>query len=211
MSEVFYARIKPYNPKRGHVVQRYHVVGRAWKGGDGIYEIPEWVKVNRAQAEQLLTCYQTDAYSPMVFDICTPDLRAQVDAREEADRLVIRGQRAVINELPNVAAAVRELTGPPKPNLDALASGMGAQIGGLDVPVHTVASDTKAKTTDISGTDKPAPAPAPVAAPAPEYTAPSTFSERPSVAGRADAAAGLPEPSAPVAEVKKGRYSRRGK
>lgn len=105
-----FARVKPYNPKRGHVVRRIVVLGTLWEGGSGVPPdtIPTWTKVNAAQAVALKACLQidNDPYSQRVFDIVTAEQRKQIDAREERYRRAILGYGAspTIAELPDVTA-----------------------------------------------------------------------------------------------------------
>jgi hypothetical protein len=108
--DVLFARVKPYNPKRGHVCRRVIVLGTLWEGGSGVPPdtIPTWTKVNAAQAQALKACKQVDndAYSQRIFDIVTAEQRAQIDHREEQYRKSIMGYGAspTIGELPDVSA-----------------------------------------------------------------------------------------------------------
>jgi len=88
---ILYARVKPYNPKRGYLVQRIHVkcLGRTIEGGDGKQRPIEWVQIRPDQA-QLLQTYRQDAQDPdakLVFDIVTLEQRQAIDRAEDAVRL----------------------------------------------------------------------------------------------------------------------------
>ena len=107
MSSPFYwARVKPYNPKRQHTIQRIHCLGRLWRGGDGVNKIPDWVKVTPELAQKLLVFKQSDRdpWAERVFDIVTPEKRARIDTIEEEARRAIRSQGKALSEMPNVAA-----------------------------------------------------------------------------------------------------------
>lgn len=124
--EVFYARVKPYNPKRGHLVRRIVCMGTLWEGGSGLPPdtIPAWTKVNAAQAEALKRFRQVDndPYSARVFDIVTPPKREEIDQREEGYRKALLGigHSRPISELPDVSARERNAVGtsdqPVKPD-----------------------------------------------------------------------------------------------
>jgi hypothetical protein len=106
-----WARLKPYNPKRGHLLRRCHYLGRLWQGGNGIDpgEIPEWVGVNHAQARELKKLRQDgtthNSEARRAFDIVTEEQRKAIDLREEDYRKAALGlSRPAISELPDVSA-----------------------------------------------------------------------------------------------------------
>jgi len=74
-----FARLKPFNPKRGYKVRRYSVFGIRFDHDKG------WYKVDPNVAEYLKTvhCDNNDPDSPLAFDVCT-----EVEARDlvEAER-----------------------------------------------------------------------------------------------------------------------------
>ena len=121
MLDTYWVRVKPLNKKRGHVVERVHVLGRIWQGGNGIdpNKIPEWVKVNAAQAAALRECKQidNDPYSQGIFDIVTEEMKVQIDTKEENVRKAILGfgSQHTINELPNISAGTSDVSGTVKP------------------------------------------------------------------------------------------------
>jgi len=88
---VLYARVKPYDPARGHFVQRFFVpwMGRVIEGGDGKYQAIGWVRVTEKQAVLLKQYRQNDRdgdMSPLVFDIVDEDQRRKIDVAEENAR-----------------------------------------------------------------------------------------------------------------------------
>ncbi len=87
-------RIKPYDPKRGHVVRRYTVFSIRLDESRGWYRVADEV------AEYLSKVHQAphDEDSPLVFDVCT---EAEAKALEEAERKKAE-ERAKAAE-PNVA------------------------------------------------------------------------------------------------------------
>ena len=146
--DVFYARVKPYNPKRGHVCRRVIVLGTLWEGGSGVPPdtIPTWTKVNAAQAAALKACKQVDndAYSQRTFDIVTAEQRAQIDHREEQYRKSIMGYGAhpTIGELPDMTAKESNATGGSAQPLKADGSRMTlADLQNAPVPALPIADD----------------------------------------------------------------------
>ena len=87
-------RIKPYDPKRGHVVRRYTVFSIRFDETRGWYRVADEV------ADYLGKVHQAphDEDSPLVFDVCT---EAEAHALEEAERKKAE-ERAKAAE-PNVA------------------------------------------------------------------------------------------------------------
>lgn len=166
--DVYFARVKPYNKQRGHVVRRIVCMGRLWTGGDGVTpnEIPEWVRVNGAQA-QALKAFRQDDRSPWaagVFDIVTPLQRQEIDAREEEFRKALYGlgPRPSIDALPDLAAKETDATGSrPKQGRMTLEDLAGASPPALPVvgeddlggvaQVETSGPQVKARVTDVSG------------------------------------------------------------
>lgn len=61
-----YARVKPYDPKRDHVMKVYVLGYQRFDAG-------KWVPVNRASAGALTAIHQSyyDEKSPLAFDVCT--------------------------------------------------------------------------------------------------------------------------------------------
>ena len=113
----YWARLKPYNPKREQLLQRCHFLGRVWHGGNGITEIPEWVKVNPAQANMLKRLKQNGTYGEDLdvkpaFDIVTPEFKARIDKKEEAIRKAALGYGAPnVSEMPDVSASESDASG----------------------------------------------------------------------------------------------------
>jgi hypothetical protein len=81
-------------------------MGRLFRGGDGIEVIPEWVEVNRPQAEALMEFKQSDndPFSQRAFDIVTPELRKRIDQKENEFRMTMLGRGMPISEMPDVSA-----------------------------------------------------------------------------------------------------------
>jgi len=79
-------RLKPYDPRRGHVLRRYTY------SGVKIHEERGWHRVSKSVADYLKTVRQVagDDYSPLAFDVCTDDEAKALDAREEVETKVRR-------------------------------------------------------------------------------------------------------------------------
>ncbi len=96
MAEVL-IRLKPYNPRKGFVVRRYHVRGILFREDRGWYRCTD-----DALAERLgkLRQRDTDPDSPQLFDIVTEAEAQEIDARER-----IQGDgRATASQAHDVAA-----------------------------------------------------------------------------------------------------------
>lgn len=80
-SQVMLVRLKPYNPKRGHVMRKYThgPTGKRFEENCG------WYKVDAGLANYLLTVRQiaTDPDSADAFDVCTEAEAKRVDEREK--------------------------------------------------------------------------------------------------------------------------------
>lgn len=166
--DIYFARVKPYNKQRGHVVRRIVCMGRLWTGGDGISpgDIPEWVKVNGAQADALKRFKQDDRspWAASVFDIVTPLQRQEIDAREEEFRKAMYGlgPKPTIDALPDLSAKETDATGAsakagrmtledlqnaPAPTLPVVGDD---DLGGV-APAETIKPQVKARVSDVSG------------------------------------------------------------
>lgn len=75
----FYARIKPYNPKKGLTLQRYTVLGQVYLESKGWYPIDS---EELARALKKLRVDENNEESPPVFDVCTLDEANQIDEQE---------------------------------------------------------------------------------------------------------------------------------
>ena len=62
-------RLKPHDPKKGHVIRRYTAFGVRFEEARG------WYKVSDEVASYLVTVHQRpgDDDSPLAFDVCTDD------------------------------------------------------------------------------------------------------------------------------------------
>jgi len=74
----YYIRIKPLDPIRGHILQRYTYKGICFDVKKG------WYIVSNQVGEYLKTVHQIhgDLNSPMAFDVCTEDEAKALDAKE---------------------------------------------------------------------------------------------------------------------------------
>lgn len=72
-------RLKPYDPKKGHVIQRYTAFAIRFEEARG------WYKVSDEVATYLATVHQVpgDEDSPLAFDVCTEDEAQRLEAAEK--------------------------------------------------------------------------------------------------------------------------------
>ena len=72
-------RLKPHDPRRGHVLRRYTYRGIKF------HEERGWYRVEQPVADYLRAVRQvpSDPHSPLAFDVCTDDEAKGLDAREK--------------------------------------------------------------------------------------------------------------------------------
>ncbi|MCK9521470.1 MAG: hypothetical protein M0R76_00295 [Proteobacteria bacterium] len=77
--ETLLVRLKPHDPRRGHVLRRYTYRGIKF------HEERGWYRVEKPVADYLRAVRQvvTDQHSPLAFDVCTDDEAKSLDAREK--------------------------------------------------------------------------------------------------------------------------------
>jgi hypothetical protein len=77
--ETLLVRLKPHDPRRGHVLRRYTYRGIKF------HEERGWYRVEKPVADYLRAVRQvpSDQHSPLAFDVCTDDEAMGLDAREK--------------------------------------------------------------------------------------------------------------------------------
>ena len=77
-------RLKPYDPRRGHLLRRFTYRGIKFQEERG------WYRVSKDVAEYLRGVRQvvTDEHSPLAFDVCTEAEAKELDAREKEEGAV---------------------------------------------------------------------------------------------------------------------------
>ncbi len=72
-------RLKPHDPKKGHVIRRYTAFSIRFEEARG------WYKVSDEVAAYLATVHQTpgDEDSPLAFDVCTDEEAQRLEAAEK--------------------------------------------------------------------------------------------------------------------------------
>ena len=77
--ETMLVRLKPLDPRRGHVLRRYTYQGIKF------HEERGWYRVAKAVADYLRSVHQqpADPHSPLAFDICTEDEAKATEAKEK--------------------------------------------------------------------------------------------------------------------------------
>ncbi len=105
-------RLKPYEPRRGHVLKRFTYAGIK------ILEERGWHRVAKEVGEYLRSVKQvpTDTYSPLAFDVCTDDEAKALDVKEEAENKVRRVATDDIKLLAARGEPAEPVTSTPKPN-----------------------------------------------------------------------------------------------
>lgn len=77
--ETLLVRLKPHDPRRGHVLRRYTYRGIKF------HEERGWYRVEKAVGEYLRTVRQVPGseHAPLAFDVCTDDEARSLDAKEK--------------------------------------------------------------------------------------------------------------------------------
>jgi hypothetical protein len=73
------ARLKPHDPRRGHVLRRFTYAGIKFDERRG------WYRIEPDVAEYLRTVHQrpADPHTPLAFDVCTDEEARALDARDK--------------------------------------------------------------------------------------------------------------------------------
>lgn len=89
-------RLKPYDPKRGHVLRRYTAFGIRFDESRG------WYRVSDEVAAYLAAVHEQPGldYTPLAFDVCTEEEALTLEAREKKEQ-----EERAIASAPNVATA----------------------------------------------------------------------------------------------------------
>ena len=82
--ETMLVRLKPFDPRRGHVLRRFTYRGIK------IHQERGWYRVDKDTAEYLRTVRQvhSDEHSPLAFDVCTEAEAKAMDAKEKEEGAV---------------------------------------------------------------------------------------------------------------------------
>jgi hypothetical protein len=77
----YLVRLKPYDPRRGHVLRRYTYKGIKFSDDRG------WYKVTKAVADYLRDVHQEagNEHSPPAFDVCSEAEAQEINAREHEE------------------------------------------------------------------------------------------------------------------------------
>jgi hypothetical protein len=108
-------RLKPFDPRRGHVLRRFTYAGVK------IHEERGWHRVSKQVAEYLRGVRQVngDEYSPLAFDVCTDEEAKALDARDEVETKVRRSATDEVRLTPSRNDGVltsAQLPEPANPN-----------------------------------------------------------------------------------------------
>jgi len=98
--DTFLVRLKPYDPRRGHVLRRYAHRGIRFLVEHG------WYRVDADVADHLRTARQVDAdpHSLLAFDVCTEDEARQIDTTEQARERATRATDDIPRSVPRASA-----------------------------------------------------------------------------------------------------------
>jgi hypothetical protein len=158
MPKALFARVQPFDPKRGRTTQNVHAEGTLFRGGSQ----PVWYKVSEDLANKLAK-HEQPTGAPM-FQIVDEDEKAELDRKEQARRLVAMGM---------ISDTVHDTAGPRKQEID-LTGGPAEPTGPraaavptpeeVPAPAPTPEAEPAASGGDLTTGDLPT---APVAAPPP--------------------------------------------
>ena len=107
-------RLKPHDPRRGHVLRRFTYRGIKFQEERGWYRVEEDVAVYLRDVRQVAS----DEHAPLAFDVCTPDEAKALDSKDKeatvtrktaADDIKVSEARAAgamtTDDLPEAATA----------------------------------------------------------------------------------------------------------
>ena len=91
-----YIRLKPFNPRRGHMLRRFCFKGK-------VFHVGRWYKVSESFAQQVSEIHQkaNDEDSPYAFDVATEQQARAIEAKESAKEAT---ERKKINNAEVVSA-----------------------------------------------------------------------------------------------------------
>ena len=97
MTDTLLVRLKPYDPRRGHVLRRYTYAGIKFQEERG------WYRVERPVAEYLRAVREvpSDRYAPLAFDVCT---EAEAKALDAGEQEVAKVKKSATDDLKVVPA-----------------------------------------------------------------------------------------------------------
>jgi hypothetical protein len=104
MTDTLLVRLKPYDPRRGHVLRRYTYAGIKFQEERG------WYRVERPVAEYLRAVREvpTDRYAPPAFDVCADGRGGTGTFIELKDgRVALLGARGEITRSPRPELLLR--------------------------------------------------------------------------------------------------------
>jgi hypothetical protein len=79
--ETLFVRLKPHDPRRGHLLRRYTFSGIKFQEDHGWYRVPEDVAQRLREVRQ----QPLDRFSPPAFDVCTEAEAKAIDDTEQAE------------------------------------------------------------------------------------------------------------------------------
>lgn len=97
MSDTLLVRLKPFDPRRGHVLRRFTYAGIKFQEERG------WYRVQRPVAEYLRAVREmpSDKYAPLAFDVCT---EAEAKALDAGENEAAKVRRSAMDDLEVVSA-----------------------------------------------------------------------------------------------------------
>lgn len=139
MSNKLYVRLKPHNPRRGHVLRRYSFRGLRFNEG-------RWFKVPSALAQELAVVHQKhgDPDSPLAFDVAT---EKQANAIEEAERRKLEEEQRRVRSAEVVGA--RDIRDSDIRDSGAMTT-RDLPKNAKDKPLGVDMSNTKAELMDVA-------------------------------------------------------------
>lgn len=143
-----YARLKPYNPKRGYKLRRYTVFSIRFHVDRG------WYKIAPDVAAYLKTVHQdnNNPDSPLAFDVCTA---AEVEAIAKRERM----EKIRRGEIPSPLETAHDTTAEAKDKRDRIAATrskadpVGNDLTTADLPSPVAGGEIAAAMNDVQDQD----------------------------------------------------------
>lgn len=180
-------RLKPFDPRRGNILQRFTYAGIKF------YEARGWYRVDTEVAAYLRTVHQRpdDPHTPLAFDVCTDD---EAKALEQRDKEAATPRKTATDDIEVSPARIDGTVAPRKLGTEDAAPPLRVD-GAATAPRKAATDDASSSTARPERT----PAPAGAADPARDdrKPAPATEAPEPAKDDRRPSAAAVPKKDRP--------------
>ena len=138
------ARLKPYDPRRGHVLRRFTFAGIKFD------ELRGWYRVEPEVADYLRKVRQRpiDPHTPLAFDVCTDDEARAMDAR---DKEAANPRKTATDDIQLSPARVEGVATTPRRVITDDAPPPSARVEGAATTARRVVTDDVSPPARVEG------------------------------------------------------------